>query len=145
MHKRSHRLRSMGNIVAASIVRKNMDKSIYAQVYKNAVGPEHGFLTPLQMIQKMLEEAAAFEKNDGPYMRFLIRLHYGGENKGKTSETMALMYIQREDHVWSIRGYVKGRPAGTYPYSNHGLPDGYDGIEIVGRVEHDDESWQDWL
>jgi hypothetical protein len=139
----SRRPRSMGNTVAVSTVEEGvMERSVFAQVYRRAE-PMHGFLTPLQMIEKMVEAAGSWDMSDKePYMRFLIRVH----GAGVVSETMALHSIQREDHSWSLKGYVRDRPdSRPYPFNNYYLNDGYDGIEIVGRVSHEDESWQDWI
>lgn len=114
-------------------------RSIFGQVYKREK-PEHGFLTPLQMIEKMIEAAMAWDMSDKePYMRFLIRIHGGN---GIVSEVMALKTITRKDHGWDLQGIVQRQ---GYPYDNRYFHDGYDGIEIVGRVSHEDESWQDWL
>lgn len=118
-------------------------KSVFAQVYKR-VEPKHGFLTPLQMIEKMIEASMSWDMSDKePYMRFLIRIHGGSGDNAVVSEVMALQSIARSDIGWDLRGVLKNKVG--YPYDNRYLYDGYDGIEIVGRISHEDESWQDWL
>jgi hypothetical protein len=118
---------------------KEPARSIFAQVYQRSES-KHGYLTPLQMIEKMLEAAETWNGSDTqPYMRFLIRIHGGN---GIVSQVMSLKSITRKDHGWSLQGIVQGP---GYPYDNRYFHDGYDGIEIVDRVSYEDESWQDWL
>lgn len=115
-----------------------MERSIFAQMYKRE-NPSHGFFTPLQMIEKMIEASTSWDMSDEkPYMRFLIRIHGGN---GIVSEVVALNTITRKDHGWSLQGI---KPGVGYPYDNRYFYDGYDGIEIVGRISYEDKSYQDW-
>ena len=102
----------------------------------------YGHWTVMQLQAAMLKEAHDCVKQGRDYQRFLVQYHYP---EGRKSEVQAVMHVKFEEHCITVKGYVKGTPNGMIPTRHQSLPLGYDGIEVVGRVAWEDETWQDWL